>query len=313
MNKVINFGYYTVGILLEFFQYIWSQIQLRLFYQKWRVTNFLSDYDFVNLEKPKLLVAITHVTSTEESKCAEKGKEKTDKLTQTIEGIFRSFSGCELKILINTITDRHITQFLPDYQKNKIEVIEQVEIDPMLVGFRSQDEFIKREEQFDWFLYLEDDIIIYDSTFLNKIQCFNANSGSLKKILLPHRYEMLEGKKTYIDFSYDPSDNTAFMNWNKLSILEIGELKFCEFGNPHAGLYCLSKEQLKIWRKSGRFWKEKDIMVGPLESAATCCLFECFSLYKPHPCNLQFLEVQHWDTKYSLAMKTLSWKSDTRG
>ena len=35
------------------------------------------------------------------------------------------------------------------------------------------------------------------------------------------------------------------------------------------------------------------------ESAATGCLAEAFRLYKPHVDNMTYLEVRHWDTKYS--------------
>jgi hypothetical protein len=112
--------------------------------------------------------------------------------------------------------------------------------------------------------------------------------------LLPNRYEVWQGTKNYIDLTIDT--NVA---WNKLSSVDIDGVKYAECTNPHAGLYCLSQSQLHTWVKSGRRWNYQDLMVSPLESAATFCLLECFKLYKPHPTNLNFLEVRHYDTKYS--------------
>jgi hypothetical protein len=174
------------------------------------------------------------------------------------------------------------------------------------VGFKAQDEMIQRIDQFDWFMSIEDDIVVHDSSFLDKIECFNRHSGEAKAVLLPHRYEMLEGVKTYIDLTYSEDLSKSFLRWNAASAITIGDMKFCEFVNPHAGIYCLSRAQLKIWIESGRSWYDKVVMVGPLESAITGCLLECFLLYKPHPYSQHFLEVQHWDTKYSSVLKLRS-------
>lgn len=303
MRRLYGLLIFLLGIILEIKRYGSSQLNKALLLRKWRIINFFADLRPINLPKNKLLVVIAHVASSQDTESEEKGYKKIEKLKRTIDGVMHSFSHYDLQIVINTIPNRHVTRFLPSYQQAKITVVEQENVEPMLVGFRAQDEFIERVEKFDWFVFLEDDIIINDSTFIDKIECFNRNSNNLKYILLPHRYEMLDGQKTYIDFTYSEKENTASLTWNKLSIVTIGSVEFCEFCNPHSGFYCLSQSQLKLWIDSGRFWKNQDIIAGPLESAATFCLFETFSLYKPHPDFMHFLEVQHWDSKYSQYMK----------
>ncbi len=116
-------------------------------------------------------------------------------------------------------------------------------------------------------------------------------------LLLPHRYEVFEGTKVYIDMRWQPKAKAYA--WNRFATFAAEGIKFGESGNPHAGFYCLNRPQLDRWEKTGRHWAGLTSYVGPLESAATGCLFEAFSLYQVHYDNARFLEVEHRDTKYS--------------
>jgi hypothetical protein len=165
----------------------------------------------------------------------------------------------------------------------------------MFVGFEAQREFEERTDEFDWFLYTEDDLVLNDALWLEKLSFFNAGAPP-RALLLPHRYEFWRGRRTYLDLV---SKATPEWFWNRLTELVIGGWKFAEFDNPHSGAYCLSRAQLERWLASPRRWYGVASYYGGRESAATGCLGECFRLYKPHPDNVTFLEIRHWDTKYS--------------
>lgn len=270
------------------------KINLMFLYLRKNAIFLLKDPQPLPQKRSKVLAVIPHITSEEEAKSRHRAAAKIDKLQNTIDGLLASFAHCELTILISTLPNRHITAYLPEYQKRCIHVLEEPDCDPMFAGFRAQDEFIKRLDHFDWFLFIEDDIVIHDSFCLEKLARFNQDCGYSDAVLLPNRYELWEGTKNYIDLTLDDE-----VGWNKLSEIEIEGVKYAECTNPHSALYCLSQSQLRRWIKSGRKWKYQDVMVGPLESAATFCLLECFRLYKPHPTNLHFWEVKHHDTKYS--------------
>lgn len=299
MNRVLRLPSLVLALIIEVYRFVVSQLKLLLLKRRSRIVHIFAERIKIEENQPKVLVVITHIASIEAVKCAEKGRVKTEKLSKPIEGVVSSFAHCELEIIINTIRERHITAYLPEYQRSLIRIKEQEDCDAMFVGFKAQDELIAKIDDFDWFLYLEDDIVIQDSCFLDKIECFNKNSGDKRAVIMPNRYEMCKGIKTYIDYSYSEKQRSVYLLSNSLSKIEIGGMKFCKFENQHSGLYCLSRQQLKLWKESGRFWQDQVVMVGPLESAATGCLFESFSLYKPSAENLHFLEVQHWDTKYS--------------
>lgn len=270
------------------------KIRLMFLYLRAEVVIALKDPRPVQPKQSKVLAIIPHITSADQSQDSPEAALKIEKLKHTIDGLLTSFAHCELSILIRTLPGRHITASLPDYQKRCIQVITAPDCDPMYLGFQVQDEFVQQREHFDWFLFLEDDIVIQDSLLLEKLEQFNQFCGYKNALLLPNRYEMWEGVKNYIDLTIDTR-----IAWNKLSEIEIDGVKYAECTNPHAAVYCLSQSQLQHWIKSGQRWKSQNLMVSPLESAATFCLLECFRLYKPHPANLHYFEVKHFDTKYS--------------
>lgn len=282
------------AIARQFILAFLGKIRMMFLYLRRNVIMLLKDPQPIAPHRSSVLAILPHIVSAEEAADPQKSATKVEKLKNAIDGLLSSFAHCDLTILISTLPNRQIVSYLPEYQQNCIQIMEDPECDPMYVGFRVQDEFVKRVEDFDWFLFIEDDIVVHDSLLLEKLEKFNQYCGRPDAVLLPNRYEMWEGKKNYIDLTIDTE-----IAWNWLSLIEIDGIKYAECTNPHSAFYCLSQTQMKTWMQSGQSWKYQDVMVGPLESAATFCLLECFSLYKPHPANLHCLEVRHYDTKYS--------------
>lgn len=293
-RTVIHFVFLQIALLQQLWRAASRYTKMMLFYQRNNVIQLLKDGENSEKKRPKILVCLAHITSIEEAQNKDVATKKIERLKHTIDGLLTSFAHCDLTIVVQTLPNRHVTAYLPEYQINCIQVQEGPECDPMFVGFRLQEEFVNKVDEFDWFLFIEDDIILYDSFTIEKLEKFNRQSGYESAILYPNRYEMYEGTKRYIDLTIDTD-----LAWNQLSAVEIENVKFAEFTNPHAAFYCLSRKQMKQWIKSGRSWKNQVVSVGSLESAATFCLLECFSIYKPHPSNLNYFEVRHYDHKYS--------------
>ena len=294
-RKVYHFILFYWALMIEIVHSLKRTLKLGLFYQRREVIKAVGERQFLDKKVPKVLAVIPHITSVEEAKDRDKAQTKIEKLKTTVDGLFASFAHCQLTIVIKSVAGRHIIAYLPEYQVNCLQVQEEIDIDPMFIGFRCQDELMRRVDDFDWFLFLEDDIVIQDSFLLEKLERFNSKAGLERDVLLPNRYELWESTKRYVDLTIDTE-----MAWSKLSPLEVDGVKFAECTNPHSGFFCLSKSQLKRWIESGREWKDKNLgFGGPRECSATMSLLECFSLYKPHPVNLNFLEVRHYDTKYS--------------
>lgn len=294
-RKLYHFFLFLMALMIEMFHALKRALKLGIFYQRNEVIKAVGERQLLEKKLPRVIAVIPHITSVEEAQDRDKAQAKIEKLKTTIDGLISSFAHCQLTIVLKTIAGRQITAYLPEYQIACIQVHEEIDIDPMFIGFRCQDELIKRVNDFDWFIFLEDDIILQDSFLLEKLGRFNAKVGLERDVLLPNRYELWEATKRYIDLTIIQE-----MAWSKLSTLELDGVKFAECVNSHSGFFCLSQNQIKLWIESGREWKYKDLgFGGPRECSATMSLLECFSLYKPHPENLNFLEVRHYDTKYS--------------
>jgi hypothetical protein len=242
-------------------------------------------------EIPAIVAVVTHVADP-----TRPLDESVDRLTRTIDGIIESVGHAELELILNTMPSRHVAAELPGHLKERVVVREHDIAEPLHLGFEAQQEFVRRADDADWFIYTEDDIVLVDGLFLEKLRYFNdgAPDGA---VLLPHRYELWKGRKHYIDLVSKQSPELGPSNG--LTVIDVGGWKFAEFENPHSGWYCLSRGQLHRWLATGRLWYGKISFVAARESAATGCLAEAFRLYKPHVDNMAYLEVRHWDTKYA--------------
>jgi hypothetical protein len=296
LSKLLRIPFISFVLMLEIFKSFKSK--LTFFLLKFRREKILLLGKQGEIRKgEKILVLITHIANLNEvANPFVEGKQKLGKLANTIDGLLLSLAAYELKIVINTVRGQNLVDVLAQYQKDIVTISDDYEGDPFLLGFAAQEIFVANKNKFDFFMFLEDDIVIYDQCLIQKIKDFNFECGSQKKILLPNRYEMHEGKKFYIDM-VPVADPVVH---NRLSeFCNKDEIKFAEPINPHSGFYCLSREQLDLWIASNRHWFNKTSFVGPLESAATGCLMECFDIYRPTADNIDFFEVRHWDTKYS--------------
>ena len=176
---------------------------------------------------------------------------------------------------------------------------------PRHLGFEAQRFLASRvDEGYDLYGYLEDDLIIRDPLFFQKVAWFSRTYGP-QNLLLPHRMELVNHPhpvdRFYIDGTMpadelrrvipEPAEPLAAQGLN-------GELRFESPGNPHAGCFFLSQLQLQRWMQHP-CWQDGDVsLVSPLESAATLGISRVFQLYKPALALAGWLELQHWGNSF---------------
>ena len=180
--------------------------------------------------------------------------------------------------------------------------------DSRLLGYECHDVLSQRRALYDWFCYLEDDLLVADSLFFDKLTWFRswAPAGAL---LQPNRFERHstpKARKVYIDGvpaqtemsapfqdpTHEPELRNHFLR---------RELSFRKTENPHSGCFFLCAEQLSRWIEAPGFLDRSSDFAGPLESAATLGLMRAFDVYKPAPANASFLEVEHLDPRYAIS------------
>jgi hypothetical protein len=287
------FGKHAAGQLSNA---VLRKIRLMDFYQRGEFIKKFPNLENMWQEGPRVLAYIAHVVDPQHAQDPVYAAGRTERLERTIEALIGSFGYCRLSLTVATVPGRHVVHLLPEYQRRSVILKEFAGCDPMYVGFRIHDEFERRIDEGDWFLYIEDDILIQDAWFLPRIDAFNRWVCDPRELLIPNRYELYEGAKYYIDLTIDPS-----VAWGRISAFEFSGLQFAECSNPHGGLFMLTREQVQLWTASGRTFRDCEVSVGPLESAVTFALCESFRLFKPAPRNCNYLEVRHFDTKYSRA------------
>jgi hypothetical protein len=272
------------------------RLKLHLFHARFAAFPMLAASASPPSRRPRVLVSIVHVTSTQEHGDRAAAAVKIDRLATTLDGLLCSFAHCDVKVLVVTMAQRHVVDFLPTRLRAVCELVLVQGGDPMFIGFPAQDELVARRDAHDWFIFIEDDIEIRDASFLDKVARFCGRPDMQRGVLLPNRFEYVDGVKRYIDLTHRPE----FVLWNKFSTVRQDDNVLAECSIHHAGVFCLSRAQLDMLIATGRDWRGLDIYSGSRESAATYSLMECFTLYKPHEDNLHYLEVRHVDSRYSV-------------
>lgn len=217
----------------------------------------------------------------------------------------------ELTLIICTTQGLHLLDKIPLSSTTYYSHYE-TNCPPMLLGFECHSVLKKHLSQYDYYCYLEDDIIVADPDFFKKLTWFNQNIGD-RAVLQPNRFELVkeqEVKKFYIDpeleFKTGKKDNFAHYFSDNLMLTGnvLGQkiaIKRAE--NPHAGCFFLNNRQMEHWAKQPYFLDRDSRFFGPLESAATLGIARTFRVYKPAPQNANFLEVQHFGEGWSQKIK----------
>ncbi len=230
------------------------------------------------------------------------GHQKRDKTTQQIyiqyepadtEHIY------EMDICVCTTAQDHLLEQLglpQDYYEHYVVDIS----DPMYLGFACHQVLKEHLGQYDYYCYMEDDLVIRDLFFFDKLRWFEQQFGS-ECLLQPHRY-MFAGSepfaKEYIDYDLDIS----ISDWVDLSLEEdltveadfLGrKIRFDRAKNPHSGCFFLSAKQYEKVCSQETYPLLTDAFYGSLESAASLDITRNFKVYKPSFATASFLELDH--------------------
>ena len=168
--------------------------------------------------------------------------------------------------------------------------------DSKLLPLKARDHIVEHGHAYDLCLYLEDDLIIRDSEFLEK-QIWLLHKSEHKAVLMPHRTEWVPNEKGQ-RLMVDGPLRTAFIQrfcTPKLGAARgvyrgQGEIVFDQTDNPHSGLFCISGRQAK---QLARMDMPTNGFVGPLETAATLTVLQTYVVLKPSWRQRSFLWIEH--------------------
>ncbi len=178
------------------------------------------------------------------------------------------------------------------------------EASPLLLGYECQAVLRERLGDFDFYCFLEDDLILRDPWFFVKLRWFTSHVGDAS-LLQPNRFEIARNHlvhKAYIDGNLPEQATKRFQNVNEHpqvtgNVMD-QHIVFRRTLNPHSGCYFLNAVQMERWSKQPHFLDRDTSFIGPLESAATLGIMRTFRVYKPPPEDANFLEIEHYGTLF---------------
>ncbi len=217
----------------------------------------------------------------------------------------------EIKITICTNGENRLEDVLDLYQ-NRIEVVTLAMDNPRELPLACRDHLIHNHSEADLFSYMEDDIVIHDPLFFDKLIWFHEKTNH-NFCLMPHRYEridigsmetlMVDGPLSadFIGQFTQPQTNVAHGQFRGKETVS-----FDIADNPHSGTFFLSQTQATLLRGSEL---PREGFVGPLETAATLTVLHRFPVMKPSRECWQFLRVEHGHASFLHYIKKLPHQS----
>lgn len=206
-----------------------------------------------------------------------------------------------LDVVVCTTEGAHLVDSLP----SDLFRHHPTEADPRLLGYECHTVLADSLGKYDYYCFMEDDLLLTDPLFFWKIAWFSRAVGD-HAVLQPHRFELSTDppvRKLYIDSRLaDPTISARFQD-RAVSPRLTGQVMGRDVGfervdNPHAGCFFLTSAQMERWIGKPYFLDRADGFAGPLESAATLGLMRTFHVYKPTGANAGFLEIRHLDNRY---------------
>lgn len=180
---------------------------------------------------------------------------------------------------------------------------------PMNLGFECSYVLKENLGKYDYYCFMEDDLLINDPYFFEKLNWFNKENDFMR-LLNPNRYEVSTTGavlKAYVDGDIRSDLTEKFQNINESSHLQgnfLGKnIVFQRPLNPHSGCYFLTQKQMEHWANQPYFTDKDTSFISPLESSASLGIMKTFKVYKPAPTNANFLEIQHYGDQFLQLIK----------
>lgn len=229
-------------------------------------------------------------------------------------GVFRTNELYRHELDIHVITDGHHTvldQLGADFRSCFTEFVTKPS-SGMMLGFEAHNHIasiLQDDDQYDLVGYMEDDLIIHDPLFFQKIIWFQNLMGPTQ-VLLPQRIEMTHRPhfvdRLFIDGPLGISNQyPTKVRKEPPVVMDIagGKIVIETPLNPHAGCFFLTPNQFYHWMNQPH-WLDRDCsFISPLESAATLGILKTFSLRKASFDNASWFELLHYGNSFHLLVQ----------
>lgn len=202
----------------------------------------------------------------------------------------------QLDVVVCTTGDAHLLGSVPAGLCQHV----QTSAEPMLLGYECHALLRDALGRYDWYVFLEDDLLIMDPLFFAKLGWF-VNLAGEDATLMPNRFERhasRPGFKLYIDGqTSNPAVSAHYQD--RMDRPEVTgrmfdqNVSFKRVDNVHGGAFFLTEAQMRRFAAAPHFLDRSENFWSGLESAATLGIMRSFRVYKPARRNAAFLEMLH--------------------
>lgn len=207
-----------------------------------------------------------------------------------------------LDVVIVTMAGRNVLDRIEiDSSEYQVEYFDG---DPLMLSFETQRIARERLGGYDVYAMLEDDMIIHDPAFIDKIVWFVGQFGP-DAVLQPHRIEVSRagriGKSLIEQVERHP--HPEFLHPKAAEILTgcyTGRLQtFYKTSSFISGGWFVTADQFAAWSRQPYFYDRKSNWIGPLESSASRALAIAHTVYQSGAPDPFFLEIGHYGVRFA--------------
>ena len=210
----------------------------------------------------------------------------------------------ELKVELHLfVCGDHWLQEVVDLYASRIQLHRLELEDPRQLPLVAVRQLLDMPVHADLALYLEDDLVIQDMRYADKLAWFHQRTDH-RFVLMPHRREPTVANAPQYLYVDGPIKSVGQKQpvWAADEVVvargrfwDGQELSFVEASNPHSGSFCVTAPQLQ--QLCSADWPPQPF-VGPLETAATGTLLGRFKVLKPSWACREFLTIEHGNPSF---------------
>lgn len=180
---------------------------------------------------------------------------------------------------------------------------------PQYLPLAARNWIIEKSPAADLTIYIEDDLVISDPLFADKLHWFLQYTEQ-RSVLMPHRLECTNNtyqSNLIVDGPLRPGFINRFCTPQRRVLRgrydpKGEEITFDITNNPHSGCFVLGANQVKHLQKQ---ILPNNGFIGPLETAATLTVLAHFPVLKPAAPHQRFLTIEHGHPSFLPALKML--------
>jgi hypothetical protein len=197
----------------------------------------------------------------------------------------------DIDVVVCTTQSDHLLDRLP--LPSQLYQHHSTQGDPSLLGVECQALLRDRLDNYDYYCFLEDNLILHDPWFFAKLNWFTQQADELS-LLQPHCYAVADDSnhKIYRDQEIASHVSTSQERSQFQGKMMGIPMRFQQVLHPRSNCYFLNQTQMRHWTSQPYFLGHNSCGLAQLESPTSPSLMNAFRVYKTASEQASFFAIQ---------------------